>query len=527
MNHKLSELSQEIHRRRSFEREIESQREWLRVTLASIGDAVIATDVRGEVTLMNSEAERLTGWTAQDAIGKPLTTVFRIINESTRRVVESPVEKVFREGRVVGLANHTVLVARQGSERPIDDSAAPILDADKALIGVVLVFHDVTEHRRLEQELRSRNTELEETSNRKDEFLAMLAHELRNPLASIRTAAALLERSYGDLKTLSAASGVIDRQSKHLAALVDDLLDVSRVTSGKVLLRLECVDLRKMVERCGADFSHRCEAAAITRAVTLPDEPVWVDADATRICQVIDNLLDNACKFTEPGGHVRLELNRNEEAGMAVLSVTDDGVGMEPQMVERLFMPFVQADQTLDRAKGGLGLGLALVKGLTELHHGDVSATSSGQGLGSQFTLRLPLTVAPINTTGVSREGSESGGCRVLIIEDNRDAADILALLIGVHGNQVTIARSGAEGLEIAIRDRPHVVICDIGLPGMSGLEVAAQLRGRPEFSKTRLIALSGYGQEADRQRSLEAGFDCHLTKPADSEQLLKELTPR
>lgn len=525
LNKRLEEYALEIRRRREVEKDLRAQREWLHVTLNSIGDAVIATDAEGAVTLMNPVAELLTGWKKVEAKGRPLTELFNIVNERTRQEAENPVEKVLKEGYVVGLANHTVLIARDGTERPIDDSAAPIRDSDQNLLGVVLVFHDVTDRRRLERQLLHRAAELEEADRRKDEFIAVLAHELRNPLASICTAPQILRLSSAAPDAVEQVAEIVERQSNHLTALVDDLLDVSRVTRGKISLKLDRVDVTGIVTTCAAQYEAPCESSGVDFRVELPETPLWVHADRTRLTQIVDNLVDNACKFTDRGDAVSVRLAADPERGQAVLAVKDSGLGLEQEMKRRLFVPFAQADRTLDRSKGGLGLGLALVKGLVDLHQGEIMAESDGPGTGAEFVVRLPLSEPPRQSGEAAEPRSTNPvSLRILLVEDNRDAAEMLSMLVRLMGHEVMAAATGDEGVRVALRERPDVVLCDIGLPGMSGHEVASFLRKQGELNGTRLIALSGYGQEEDKARAREAGFDGYLTKPVDADCLHRML---
>jgi PAS domain S-box-containing protein len=530
INRRLEEYAREIRRRRQVEADLRTQREWLHVTLNSIGDAVITTDETGRVTLMNPTAERLTGWTDEEAKGRPLREVFEIVNEQTRRPVESPVDKVLERGCVVGLANHTVLIARDGTERPIDDTAAPIRGADEDLRGVVLVFHDVSDRRTMERQLQQRANDLEESDRRKDEFIAVLAHELRNPLAPIRAAGQVLKLGGARPEAVEQVAEIVERQSEHLSALVDDLLDVSRVTRGKISLRRECLNFTEIVRASTMLFQQRCESSGVSFAVDLPEEPLWVDGDRTRLTQIIENLLDNSCKFTDEGGTVAVSLAADTGGRCAALSIRDTGMGLEPEMKKRLFVPFAQADRTLDRSKGGLGLGLALVKGLVDLHEGEISAHSDGPGCGAEFLVRLPLADPPPQAAEVDANGDATTATtrlRVLIIEDNRDVANMVSMLVSLLGHEVLAAHTGDHGIEIARTKQPDVVLCDIGLPGMSGHDVARNLREDPACRNLRLIALSGYGQAQDKQRAREAGFDGHLTKPVDMESLRESLNGR
>jgi PAS domain S-box-containing protein len=466
----------------------------------------------------------MTGWTRAEAVGRPLDEVFRIINEEHRGPVESPVARVLREGVVVGLANHTVLIARDGTERPIDDSGAPIRDANGEVRGVVLVFHDVSGRRELERQLRDRAERLADADRRKDEFLVMLAHELRNPLAPIRNSLYVLEVSLHDPQVVEEMRDIMRRQIEHLVRLVDDLLDVSRITRSVIVLRKQRVDLVEIVRQSLIDHRRRAETSDLTLAAALPDAPVWLDADPTRLKQVIDNLLGNALKFTDRGGTVSLSVAA-DAAGEAMLSVRDTGIGIDAEMLPRIFEPFAQADRSLDRNRGGLGLGLALVRGLIELHGGSVEARSGGPGRGSEFTVRLRgggapavgLETRPEPPTATTRR-------RVLVIEDHADSAETLRRILSLHGYDVAVAREGPEGIAEVRRSRPDVVLCDIGLPGMDGYAVASALRAEPAGAGARLIALSGYGRAEDLERARAAGFVDHIVKPADPDELIRKI---
>jgi signal transduction histidine kinase/PAS domain-containing protein/ActR/RegA family two-component response regulator len=360
--------------------------------------------------------------------------------------------------------------------------------------------------------------ELQEADRRKDEFLAMLAHELRNPLAPIRNAGEILKMVGDTHPELKRVRALIERQVTHLARLVDDLLDVSRITRGKVLLRKERLDLTALVRTVAEDLRSLLATTGLELTAELPERPLWVEGDPTRLAQVVGNLLHNANKFTDAGGrvHVRLTIDGNGE--QAMLAVRDTGIGLEAEILNRLFQPFSQADRSLDRTRGGLGLGLALVKELVELHGGSVQAASRGAGQGSEFTVRLPLSRPSSGAKGMS-DGPRARGrsLRILIIEDNRDAAESLRMLLQLSGHQVAVAHSGQAGMESAGKLCPDVVLCDIGLPGgMDGYAVARALRADPEQAVATLIALSGYGQEEDQRQAQQAGFDRHLIKPVD-----------
>jgi PAS domain S-box-containing protein len=389
-------------------------------------------------------------------------------------------------------------------------------DGRPALVGGMAI--DVTDRLRIEEALR-------EADRRKDEFLAVLAHELRNPLAPIRNAVHMLKLTGSADPDAGRVREMIERQVAHLARLVDDLLDVSRISRGKVLLRREPLDLAAVVRAAVEDHRLLLEATGLTVEADLPARPLGVEGDRTRLAQVVGNLLQNANKFTDPGGRVTVRLAAEPGGAAAVLTVRDTGIGLGPDVLARLFEPFSQADRSLDRSRGGLGLGLALVKGLVELHGGSVAASSPGPGAGSEFTVRLPLAGHGPRSDAAGRDAEpetrDPKSLRVLIVEDNRDAAESLRLLLELGGHRVRVGHAGPAGLEAAREFRPDVVLCDIGLPGgMDGYAVARAFRADPGQAGTALVALSGYGREEDRRRACEAGFDHHLTKPVDPEVL-------
>jgi CheY-like chemotaxis protein len=321
---------------------------------------------------------------------------------------------------------------------------------------------------------------------------------------------------------------MMERQIEHLVRLVDELLDVSRIVRGKVQLRPERLDLGQLVRVTAEDRRPVLEKAGLTLRLDTPDTPIWVHGDSTRLAQILNNLLDNAVKFSEGGKSVAVRVDVDTEGRQASLTVRDEGMGVDPAVVPRLFTPFAQADQSLERSSGGLGLGLALVKGLAELHGGRVECVSEGKGRGAEFTVRLPLMPEPAalasSSTGPPQPGENH--LRVLVIEDHRDAADSLRILLEMLGHQVQVAYSGPDGVRAAAEWRPNIVLCDIGLPGLDGYGVARQLRLNPTTARVRLLALTGYGTDEARQRSREAGFDHHLVKPADPRELRRLLVP-
>ncbi len=368
--------------------------------------------------------------------------------------------------------------------------------------------------------------ELQESVRRRDEFLSMLAHELRNPLAPVMNGLELFRLKGADSNVRDKALGMINRQVRHMVRFVDDLLDVSRITQGKMRLSWERVNFGVLVQTAVADHGAGWDDRTVSVDCEAPETPVWVAGDATRLNQVVANLLHNACKFTAPGGRVQVRVAVDPTRAQAVLAVSDTGIGIDPVLLPRLFDPFTQGEQPLDRSRGGLGLGLALVKGLTELHGGEVLARSDGPGRGAEFIVRLPLEVGlPAMMDSGSRPEPVGKGMRVVIIEDNQESADSLRALLEVLGHEVRVAYTGPDGVRVADEWRPDVVICDIGLPGLDGYGVAEELQRRSVRSSARLIAITGYGTEEVRLRAMEAGFHHHLTKPADPGVLVKLLT--
>ncbi len=502
---------------------IAEQAERLRTTLASIGDAVIATDAEGRITMMNAVAESLTGWKMEQAAGLPLEKAFNIVNETTRKLVESPVARALREGVIVGLANHTILIAKDGTERPIDDSAAPIHCKEGQIVGCVLVFRDITERKQSEDQLRELAANLSEANRRKNEFLAVLAHELRNPLAPIRNALQIIRQAEGNGETVKFASEVMGRQLDHMVRLVDDLLDLSRISQGRIELRQERVELSQVLHHAIETIRPSIDQAGHKLALTLTSQPVYLHADPTRLAQVFGNLLSNSCKYSDPGCHIFLAVE--ERGGEVWVSVKDTGVGIPPNMLSKIFDMFMQVDRSLDRSQGGLGIGLTLVQRLVEMHGGSVSAFSEGEGRGCEFTVRLPiLAQAKQPLQPAPKEPAARTIRRFLVVDDNRDSAESLAIWLKINGNETHTAFDGLEAVETAAAVRPDVILLDIGLPKLNGYEAARRIRQQSWGKTVVLVALTGWGQEEDRRRSSEAGFDGHLVKPVDFDRLMTVL---
>ncbi len=625
--------------RRSAAR-IRSSEERLATTVASVGDAVIGTDALGGIERMNLVAEQLTGWTFNESLGKPLDQVFQIINGHTRATVESPYEKVLREGRVVGLDDHTLLIDKGGTERPIEASGAPIRDKDGAIEGAVLIFRDASERYASQKALadsearfralaenipllcwmadetgsifwyNSRwyeytgttpeemsgwgwqsvhdpailpgvlerwqrsiasgtpfdmifplkgadglfrpfltrvaplrdetgrvtrwfgsNTDvaeqhaaeqaLREADQRKDEFLATLAHELRNPLAPIRNAVRLL-RPEVPASTQALARQIIERQSAQMARLLEDLLDVSRITRGVIELRLEVLDLRRIVDDVILANRSLLERLHHSIHVHLSGDPLWVDGDGPRLYQILDNLVQNAAKYTEPGGRVDISAIACEDR--IELKVADTGIGIAPDSLQRVFDLFAQV-HIAGRGRSGLGIGLSVVKQLVTLHGGTVQAESGGLGCGSCFRVSLPRA-----KQSPSAEQGEPPAVvatlyktqpRILLVDDHPDIVESLALVLRGHGYSVHTAEDGSAALPIAEALRPDVMLIDLGMPKMDGLQVGRWVRQQPWGRTIQLIAVTGWGQAGDRQRTEEVGFDFHLVKPVDPDTLI------
>jgi PAS domain S-box-containing protein len=686
--------------------ELQEQREWFQVTLSSIGDAVITTDVQGYITYLNPVAERMTAWSLNEAAGEPLERVFQIVHEHTRAPAISPVRQVLRDGNVVALANHTALIAKDGTETPIDDTAAPIRDAGGRLLGAVMVFHDVTVRRRAEAALRQESETLEllnetgiaiaaqlnlqtlvpsvtdaatklsgaefgafcdnvllrqadasslqtqscvsraafeqlglprntpifnptfrgervvcsaditqdrnysvvqppeakpqalirsylavsvvsrsgqvigglffghsqpnmfserterlilgvavqaavaidnarlyeaaqaqitrreqaeaalrETDRRKDEFLATLAHELRNPLAPIRQAALISKLATATEAQKRWSHDVISRQVQHMSLLLDDLLDVSRITRGTLQLRKQATELSSVVDAAVETARPTLDAKRHRLSIDIGREKSYFSADPMRIAQVLSNLLTNAAKYTDPEGSIRLLARRTADS--VVVQVIDNGIGIAEDALPRIFQMFSQVSTTQDRSDGGLGIGLALAKGLIELHGGHIEATSSGLGRGSEFTVRLPIGVvsAPsVTDTDIRPDKETPIGRRVLIADDNRDSADSLAMLLRMEGHEVAVVHTGLDALAAVSKFDPDIALLDIGMPGLNGYEVAQKIRKAQPASNLRLIAVTGWGQHSDKARARASGFDHHFTKPVEPELLMQLL---
>jgi PAS domain S-box-containing protein len=540
-----SKIARDITEKKRIERTLEAQREWLRVTLSSIGDGVIATDVQGRVVFMNAVAERLTGCGSHTAKGRPCGEVFRVVNEKTGAPVENPIDRVLREGVVVGLANHTVLMACDGTERPIDDSGAPIRSRDGAIVGAVLVFRDVTDRRLMEVRQQAAAAERErllaseqaaraeaDHANRmKDDFVAMVSHELRTPLTAISGWAHLIAQRPEDVELTRRGLEVIQRSARLQTRLISELLDMSRIVAGKLQLEMEAADLPKVVD----DAVQSLEMEAVAKRVAIQrdiDRTIApISADPGRLQQAVWNLLSNAVKFTPTGGWVKVALRAH--GGIAEITVSDNGMGIREELLPFVFERFRQGAGPGGQRAGGLGLGLAIVKQLVEMHGGTVSAASGGEGQGATFTIRLPLT-APPPVDGRRRRGTAEAAlprdclqaARILVVEDDDDPRALLCELLQGYGAEVRASESAEEALAILGTAPIDLLISDIGLPGMDGYELIKRVRALPDPAQSRIpaVAVTAFARAADRTRAVRAGYQAHLSKPIADEDLVATL---
>ena len=396
------------------------------------------------------------------------------------------------------------------------DSATPRFGPDGEFLGYIGSVLDITERKQMEDALK-------ENDRRKDEFLAMLAHELRNPLAPIRHAAEVLKPTAPGDPSQQWARGVIERQTQHITRLVDDLLDVSRIARARLRCARTASMVASVVERAVEAIGPVAAARRQMVIVSLPPEGLEVEGDFTRLVQVLSNLLSNASKFNHDGGQITVTVTH--DGTQVAIRVADNGIGIPGELMPRVFELFTQSDRSLDRSQGGLGIGLTLVRLLVDQHGGSVEARSEGAGCGSEFVVRLPLaaaggTVAAALVEGALSAPAERPAKRVLVVEDNEDAAETLRMVLALHGYAVEVASDGPSALEAARRFEPRVIVCDIGLPRMNGYEVARQVRALPDIASPTLIALSGYGQDEDRRRGSDAGFEYHLVKPVEPRAL-------
>jgi two-component system, chemotaxis family, CheB/CheR fusion protein len=494
------------------QRDAQERQELVRLLLDSTAEAIYGLDPNGRCSFCNRACATLLGYDdPRELIGEDMHALHHCVypDGTPYPAHECPIQTTARRGESVHRSDE-VFVRTDGTTFSVEYRSHPLRRGND-IIGSVVTFLDITERKLAEQEMRV-------ASQRREQFLAMLSHELRNPLAAVLNATSLLRLKSGDSPDQATqARRVVERQTRHMARLLDDLLDVSRITSGKFQLREEACDLREAIVGAIESIAPQLAAQRIDLHRNIPAEPIVLLGDSVRLQQVVANLLSNAVRHSEPGG--RVELTVRCEDGHARFSLRDHGTGIHPELLPKIFDLFVQSDQHIDRSRGGLGVGLTLVKRIVELHGGTVQARSDGPGRGSEFVVRLPLAADRV-AERPERGVTVSGGCRIVLVEDQADAREMLSLLLTARGHEVVEAVDGAAAIEHIERVRPDAALVDIGLPTMSGYEVARRIRENPTLDSVVLVALTGYGTHADIEAAIAAGFDEHLTKPVETERL-------
>jgi PAS domain S-box-containing protein len=511
----FAKVTRDLTERREHEEQLRASEERQRLLIENVRDyAIFMLDENGVVRSWNVGARAINGYEAHEIIGKPLST-FYTPQDRAERKPEAELEAARLFGRV---ENEGWRVRKDGSVYWVNAIVTAVRSPNGKLLGYAKVTRDMTERRRLE--------ELERSSRRMNEFLAMLAHELRNPLAPIRNAVTVMQLEELPTPALRNCRDIIDRQLTHVTRLVDDLLDIGRLSTGKVKLRQEVLRVGEVVTRSVEAAKPLIESRRHQLVVEQPQQPVYVNADPTRLSQILQNLLVNAAKYTPDGGRIVLKVE--SEGGFVTLAITDNGRGIAKEDLEAIFELFRQAHGDLP-SESGLGIGLTLARSLAEMHGGTLEATSPGLGQGATFTVRLPAVEAA-GTPATPTEVKEAHSRRVLIVDDNRDSADTATAILRLLGNDVECAYSGSAALDVAAHFRPSVVLLDLAMPDLDGFETLKRLRDMPGLSKLFAIAMTGYGTQEDKRRTIEAGFDAHLTKPVELDvlvQLLNEARER
>jgi len=487
----------------------------------SSDDAIISKNLNGVIQSWNASAQRLFGYSAEQAVGRHVSFLF----PPERMEEEDHILARLRAGERVYHFD-TVRVRSDGQPIHVSLTISPIKDETGRIVGASKIVRDITESKRAELRTYSLLTQLQESDRRKDEFLAMLAHELRNPLAPLRNILEIMRHGDDDGTLMERVRSTLERQLAQMVRLVDDLLDVSRISRGSLDLRKERVELASVIQQSVETCRPLAERAKHALTITLPPMPIHLQADPARLAQVFCNLLNNAYKYTDPGGVIQLTVERQGSDG--VVTVRDTGVGIPPDKLDSVFEMFTQIDRSLERSQGGLGVGLTLVKRLVELHDGSVEARSDGPGRGSEFVVRLPILIENPRASSLEPSGGAAPTSmqRILIVDDNRDAATSLSMLLKLVGHETETAHDGREAFDAAESYRPNVMLLDIGLPKMNGYDVCRRIREQPWGKTMVLVALTGWGQDDDRRQSKDAGFDHHMVKPLDLAELTKLLAP-
>jgi PAS domain S-box-containing protein len=490
-----------------------SARQW-QTTFDTISDGVMLLDGEGKAVQVNRTLERLLSRPWNELVGQDIPSLLGDPEQSARTLFDKMLESGARSSRDVARGDQWLRV-----------SVDPIRDSDLVIKGALCLVTDITSQKRLEMQLLAQARRLQEDDRRKDEFLAMLGHELRNPLAPLSHALELIGSPAASPEIAQEALDVARRQVQHMSRLVEDLLDLSRITRGRIELRKQAVDFNAIVAQAIEASRPMMESRGHEFVTGLCRDPLPLEGDPTRLEQIVTNLLNNAAKYTEPGGRVSVNLSR--EGHEAVLSIRDSGIGITSEMQRSIFDLFVQVDQSLDRSQGGLGIGLTLVRSLAELHGGTIAVHSEGTGRGSEFVVRLPVhSEAPAEAGEVppSPESAPSLRRRILLVDDNRDSVRTLAKVLELRGFDSRSAGDGPTALEIAEAWTPDAVVLDIGLPGMDGYQVASRLHELRGDHAPALIALTGYGGGDARRQALDAGFDHHFVKPVNLDELCRVL---
>jgi PAS domain S-box-containing protein len=481
--------------------------------------SIFMMDTEGNIISWNKEAERIIGYAESEILGRNFAMIFTP-DDLRDGLPQQELLLAKKKGRAEDERWH---VRKDGSRFWAFGIVTPLRDASGTQIGFSKILRDITERKLAEQKLQEQAAALKEADRMKNEFIATLAHELRNPLAPLRNGLQIIQHLESDTDAVNQAKEIMDRQLNLLVRLVDDLLDMSRITKGMSELRKQRVELKAIVQNAVETSRPVVESSHHKLTVELPSEPIWLEADPIRMAQVVSNLLNNSARYTASNGCITLTA---EQAGAwAVIKVKDNGIGMPTEMLHRIFEMFIQVKGSSDRPQGGLGIGLALVRGLVEMHGGTVEAHSDGDGMGSEFIVRLPIAEATAREAQVAHQdegqtNAQSPSRRILIADDNEDGAKSLAMLLRLAGHKVHVAHNGQMALKLAQSENPQIAILDIKMPDMDGHEVARRLRQQAGLENIVLVAMTGYGQPEDRLRSQEAGFTHHLTKPVDSKQL-------